>query len=98
MSTGRFVGILLFVQLSGLIVPFVLLHPLTTGTQGFLANAAGAMPQIKLAVILLLANCALTIGISIASFPVFRRFSEQAALWLLAASIIMFTLQAIDAV
>ena len=29
-STGRMIGVLLFVQLAGLIVPFVLLHPLTS--------------------------------------------------------------------
>ncbi len=39
-STGRLIGALLFVQLAGLIVPFVLLHPLMTGPRDFLANAA----------------------------------------------------------
>jgi len=95
-STGRLIGVLLFVQLAGLIVPFVLLHPLTTGPRDFLANAAGAALQIKLAVFLLFANCALTIGITIAAWPVFRQYSERMALWLLAASVIMFSLQAVD--
>ena len=44
---------LLFFQLAGLIVPFVLLLPLTTGPQSFLANAAGSSLQIKVAVFLL---------------------------------------------
>jgi hypothetical protein len=87
---------LLFVQLAGLIVPFVLLHPLTTGPQNYLANAAGASFQIKVAVFLLFANCALTIGITIAAFRVFRQYSETMALWLLAVSVIMFLLQAVD--
>lgn len=32
-STGRITGMMLLVQLAGLIVPFVLQHPLTTGPQ-----------------------------------------------------------------
>ncbi len=93
---GRIIGILLFVQLAGLIVPFVLLHPLTRGPRDYLANAAGASFQIKVAVFLLFANCALTIGIAIAAWPVFRQHSERMALWLVAVSVIMFTLQAVD--
>jgi hypothetical protein len=95
-STGRIIGILLLVQLAGLIVPFVLLNPLTTGPKGFLANAAGASFQIKMAVFLLFANCALTIGIAIAALPVFRQYSEAMALWLVVLSVIMFLLQAVD--
>ena len=95
-STGRLIGILLLVQLAGLIVPFVLLHPLTTGPRDFLANAAGASLQIRVAVFLLFANCALTIGISIAAWPIFRQYSERMALWLVAASVIMFAMQAVD--
>lgn len=64
-STGRIIGALLLVQLAGLIVPFVLLLPMTS--TDFLANAAGNSSQIKVAVFLLFANCALTIGISIAA-------------------------------
>ena len=95
-STGRLIGVLLVVQLAGLIVPFVLLHPLTRGPRDFLANAAQSSFQIKLAVFLLFANCALTIGIAIAAWPLFRQYSEAMALWLVAASVIMFTVQAVD--
>jgi hypothetical protein len=95
-SVGRIIGILLFVQLAGLIVPFVLLHPLTRGSRDFLANAAGASFQIKVAVFLLFANCALTIGIAITAWPVFRQYSEQMALLLVAVGVIMFSLQAVD--
>jgi len=95
-STGRLVGMLLFIQLAGLIVPFVLLHPLTTGPRDFLANAAAASLQIRVAVFLLFANCALTIGIAVAAWPVFRQYSEAMAMWLVAASVIMFSLQAVD--
>jgi hypothetical protein len=95
-STGRIIGMLLFLQLAGLIVPFVLLLPLTTGPKNYLWDASGSSSQIKLAVFLLFANCGLTIGITIAAFRVFRQYSEALALWLLAASVIMFLLQAVD--
>lgn len=95
-DTGRIIGVLLFFQLAGLIVPFVLLHPLTTGPQNYLANAAGSGAQIKLAVLLLFANCALTIGIAITALPVLRRSSEAMGLWLLVASVILFSAQAAD--
>jgi hypothetical protein len=87
---------LLFVQLAGLIVPFVLLRPLTTGPQNYLANAAGYSFQIKAAVFLLFANCALTVGITITAVRVFRQYSEAMTLWLFAVSVIMFLLQAVD--
>jgi len=95
-SVGRIIGMLLLVQLAGLIVPFVLLHPLTSGPRDFLANAAGASLQIKVAVFLLFANCAITIGIAIAAWPVFRQYSSAMALLLVAVSVIMFSLQAVD--
>jgi hypothetical protein len=95
-SAGRLIGILLVVQLAGLIVPFVLLHPLTTAPSEWLANAAASSFQIKAAVFLLFANCALTIGIPVAAFSVFREYSYAMALLLVAAGVIMFTLQAVD--
>lgn len=96
MRASRIVGILLLVQLVGLIVPFVLLQPLTTGAAGFLAHAVEASLQIKLAVFLLFANCALTIGIAITALPLFRRYSEAMTLWLVILGVIMFLLQAVD--
>ena len=95
-SVGRIIGVLLLLQLAGLTVPFILMLPLTRGTSEFLANAPGISFQIKLAVFLLFANCALTIGISIAAFPIFRQYSHSMALLLVAASVIMFSLQAVD--
>ena len=95
-SIGRMIGVLLLVQLAGLTVPFILILPVTRGASEFLANAAGFSFQIKLAVFLLFANCALTIGISIAAFPVFRQYSHSMALLLVAVSVIMFSLQAVD--
>ena len=95
-SVGRLVGMLLFVQLAGLIVPFALLHPVTRNSRDFLANAAASAGQIRTAVFLLFVNCAVTIGISIAAWRVFREYSEAMALWLVAASVIMFSMQAVD--
>jgi hypothetical protein len=95
-SLGRIIGTLLLLQLAGLTVPFILMLPLTRGTSDFLVNAPAISFQIKLAVFLLFANCALTIGISIAAFPVFRQYSHSLALLLVAVSVIMFSLQAVD--
>src|SRR5436309_3498859 len=95
-TRGRLVGALLFMQLAGLIVPFVLLQLPAMGPQNYLANAAAASFQIKVAVFLLFANCALTIGITIAAFRVFRQYNEALALWILAVSLLMFLLQAVD--
>lgn len=95
-SAGRLIGILLVLQLSGLIVPFIMLLPLTRGPAEWLVKAAESSFQIKLAVFLLLANCALTIGIALAAFSVFRRHSYTAALMLTVISVIMFTMQAVD--
>ncbi|HEX6104812.1 MAG TPA: DUF4386 domain-containing protein [Gemmatimonadales bacterium] len=87
---------LLLVHLVGLILPFVLLLPLTTDPRTYMANAVEASSRITSAVFLLFANGALTIGITILLVPVFRRYSEALTLWLLAASVIMFLLQAVD--
>src|SRR5215204_448801 len=92
--TGRIVGILLIVQLAGIIVPFVLLHPLVD--TNYLSNAATYSAQIKTAVLLFCANCALTIGISITAWPVFRRYSEPMAMWFVVLSVIVFMLQSVD--
>lgn len=93
-SMGRIIGILLFVQLVGLSLPFILLMPATTSA--FLENAAGASLQIKVAVFLLFANGALTIGITVAAFQVFRESGYKMALGFLALSVIWFSMQAVD--
>lgn len=92
--TGRIIGVLLFVQLVGLILPFILLLPIAT--PAFLENATGVAFQIRVAVLLLFANGALTIGIAITAFPVIREHSYGMGLWFLAVSIIWFSMQAVD--
>jgi hypothetical protein len=77
-----------------LALPFILLVPITTSA--FLENAAGISFQIRVAVLLLFASSALTIGIAIAGFPVFREYSCRMALWFVALSVIWFSMQAVD--
>lgn len=91
---GRIIGVLLLLQLVGFILPFVLLHPLMSAD--YFTNAASHSFQIKAAVLLFFANGALTIGISILAWPVFRHYSEPMAMWLIVLSLIMFVLQAVD--
>ncbi|MGC2236330.1 MAG: DUF4386 domain-containing protein [Pyrinomonadaceae bacterium] len=93
-NISRITGILLLVQLAGLIAPFAMLHPIVR--TDFLETAAGSATQIKAAVLLLLANCALTIGISIIAFPVFRKYNSAIAILLVVLSAVMFALQAVD--
>jgi hypothetical protein len=92
--TASLVGVLLLVQLAGLIVPFVLLLPMVP--PDFVEKAAASSSQVRTAVLLLFWNCALTIGLSIAVWSLFRQQGEGLALLLVAVSAIMFSLQAID--
>jgi Domain of unknown function (DUF4386) len=92
--TARLVGVLLLVQLAGLIVPFVLLRPMMFAD--FVEKAAASSSQVRTAVFLLFGNCALTIGLSIAVWPLFRQHLEGLALLLVGLSAIMFSLQAVD--
>jgi hypothetical protein len=91
---GRIVGVMLLLQLAGFIVPFVLLRPLMSAD--YFMNAAEYSFQIKAAVLLFFANGALTIAIAIRAWPVFRKYSEPMAMWLIILSVIMFVLQAVD--
>jgi hypothetical protein len=91
---GRVMGTLLFVQLVGLILPFLLLLPITTPE--FLQTAAGVGAQIRVAVLLLFANGALTIAVALVVFPVVREYGHGSGLLLLAVSVIWFSIQAVD--
>lgn len=91
---GRTIGAMLLLQLVGFILPFALLHPLTGAD--YLTTAAGYSSQIRFAVLLFWANGALTIAIAIRAWPIFGRYSEPMAMWLIVLSVIMFVLQAVD--
>jgi hypothetical protein len=93
---GRLVGGLLFLQLVGLIVPFVLLLPIVTPPGAYLAQAAASSTRLLAGVLLLLVNGAVTIGISIAAWPTLRRTSEALALWLVVLGALMLGVQMVD--
>jgi Domain of unknown function (DUF4386) len=90
---SRVMGLLLIVQLAGLIVPFVMLRPLG---RDFLATAAPAAGSIRTAVIALFANGGLTIGLSFMGARVLRRNRDAGSFWLVSAAVIMCVLQAVD--
>ncbi len=91
---GRIVGILLLVHLAtGLIVPYVLLLPLQAG---FLQTAAVMSAQVRLSVLLLFVGGAVSVAISVVAWPVVREHSYRLGLWLLALSVVNFTLQIIE--
>lgn len=93
---GRTVGVLLLLHLAaGLIVPFILLHPLVS-PQGFLASAATIPNQVRAAVMLLFAGSAMPIGACCVALRVFRQYNSAAAYWLLALAVTSFALQAAD--
>ncbi len=95
-SVGRIVGVLLLVHVAaGLTVPFILLDPLIK-PPGFLASAAGVPNQVRAAVLLLFVGSAVPVGMAIAAWPVFRRYSSAMALWLLALGVAVLSLQAVD--
>jgi hypothetical protein len=94
--TGRMIGVLLLLQLVGLMVGFILLDALRT--TDYLTSAAANSARIKAGVIVLLANGALTIGISIKAWQFFSEHSARMGLWLILLSVIMLVMQAVDSV
>ena len=96
LSAGRIIGVLLIVQSAvAYVVNFVLLAPVMTGS-GFLANAAPNASRVQTAVLLALGNGAVTLGIAITAWPIFRRQSEAMALWFLALAGIGVALIAVE--
>jgi hypothetical protein len=94
MRAGRTIGILLFLQLAGLSLPFILLMPATR--TDFLQTAAANATSFKVAVFLLFANGAVTIAIGSKAFPIIRRHSYSLALWLFGMSLVWFVMQSVD--
>ena len=96
-QVGRIIGVLLLVHLAtGLIVPYVLLRPLTASPADFLDIAAGMAPAVRLNVLLLFVGGTIPLGISIAAWPSIRERSHRLGLWLLALALANFTLQIIE--
>ena len=68
------------------IVNFALLAPIFA-PPGFLEQSAAHANAISIAAVLGIASGALSVGIAIAAWPVFRRHSEAMALWLFAIGV-----------
>ncbi|HEY6122295.1 MAG TPA: DUF4386 domain-containing protein [Pyrinomonadaceae bacterium] len=96
-STGRTIGVLLLLQMAcGLVVPFVLWHPLILGSPAFLPAAAASSFQIRAGVFLSFVGAALTVAIAITAWSIIRRYSETMALWFLVVCAISCTLDAMQ--
>ena len=86
-NAGRIVAALLLTQmLVSPIVNFGLLAPIFA-PPGFLVQSAAHANEISIAAMLGIASGALSVGIAITAWPVFRRHSEAMALWLFAIGV-----------
>ena len=95
--TGRSVGLMLLLQLVGLMVGFILItDPLRS--PDYLTTAAADAARIKAGVVVLLANCALAIATSVTAWRVFSEYSSQMGIWLISLGVLMFVMQAVDTV
>lgn len=92
---GRLLGLLLLAQLTGLIVPFVMLKALYA-PPGFLESAAHGVAPIRWALFLLLANGAVTTGISVYAHSSLRPSGRVLAHALIVLGAAMLILQAVD--
>jgi hypothetical protein len=96
-TVGRIAGLLVLLHLvGGLILPYVLLNPVTA-SPGFLDNAAPNATLVRGSVLLFLFAAAVTLGISIAVFPVLQPCCPKLALGCLAVGIANFPLQVFEA-
>lgn len=97
-SIGRTMGVLVLAQsVAGAVMNFALMGPVVAAP-GFLVNAAAHPLHVSLAVLLGLAAGALSVGIAIAAWPVFRRHSPAMALWFLALAVVGFSLAAFESI
>ena len=96
-NVGRIIGMLLLAHLAtGLIVPYVLLRPLTALPAGFLEAAASMSTLIRLNVLVLFVGGAIPIGVAIAAWPVVRQHGHALGLWLLTLAAVNFALQIVE--
>ena len=95
-TVGRIVGAFLLLQLvCGLSLPYILLNR-AVGPPGFLENAARNPVYLRAAVLLFLFNATVTLGISIAAYPVIRQSSRGLALCSLALAVANLPLQLME--
>jgi hypothetical protein len=95
-TIGRTIGALLLAQgVGGVIVNFVLLSPVI-GPPGFLVNAAANPLNVSFAVLIGFVTGALSLAVAIVALPLFRRYSEAMALWVLALGIVALSLTVVE--
>lgn len=96
-QAGRLVGFLLLALLpAGLIVPYVVLKPLTVDPAAFLTAAAAMEGAVRLNVFLLFLGGCLPVAISVATWPALRERGPALGLGLLALAASNFTLQMVE--
>ena len=94
-SVGRAVGVMLLAQaVAAPVSNFALLRDM--GAPGYLETAAGRAPQIRLAVLLLIAVSALSVAVAVIAWPTFRRRAEGLAVALLVLSGVGLALQTVE--
>lgn len=93
-NAGRLVGGLLLAQLVGMFVSFYFLAPGVT--TDYLEIAAGMEGTIRMSVIVLFVNSALTLAMALVAFPAIREYSLRTAIVLLAFGVIWIVVQSID--
>ena len=94
---GRTVGLLLLVQLAaGLVVPYVLLQPLSASGTAFLERAASMAVTVRISVLMLLLGGAVSIAVAVTAWPAVRARRAALGLWLLAFAVANFTLQIVE--
>lgn len=96
-SVGQTVGLLVLVQLvTGLILPYVLLMPLSTPAGAFLDSAAAMAGTVRLSVLMLFLGGAASLGIAVVAWPAVCERQPRLGICLIALAAINFTLQLIE--
>ncbi|MGH8076767.1 MAG: DUF4386 family protein [Lysobacter sp.] len=96
-SVGWIIGVLLLVQaVAGALVNFVLLAPVMKAAPGFLVSAAANSLHVSIAAMVGLAAGAISLGIAITAWPVFRQLSERMALGFVALAVVGLSLAAVE--
>jgi hypothetical protein len=91
---GRWVGVLLLVQLGLVMAGFIFVKP-GVGLD-YLEVASAVAPLTRAAVLILIAASVTSLWAAVMAFPVIREYSVRAAILLVAVSVIWIVLQAID--
>ncbi len=96
-SVGQAIGMLLLAQLvTGLILPYALLLPLSAPAGAFLDSAAPMAGTVRLSVLMLFVGGAVSLGMTVILWPAASERQPLLALWLLALAVMNFSLQLIE--